>query len=86
MDVWYWSLHKVSHRLKASKVNETRVGKVTRIVVVDTEEEVQSEGRDHGSKELETEETQEKRKKKTMRKWTEGREPPKHKKIFALLL
>lgn len=53
---------KVSHIiLKASKVDETWVGKVTRFLVIDTQEEVQSKGRDHGSKELETGKKEEKR-------------------------
>lgn len=46
----------VSHiTLKASKVDETRAGKVSCFVVIDTEEEVQGECRDHGGKELHTE-------------------------------
>lgn len=43
--------------LKASKVDETWVGKISWVVVVDAEEEVQGEGGDHGGKELQTEQT-----------------------------
>lgn len=43
--------------LKASKVDETWVGKISRVVVVDAEEEVEGEGGDHGGKELHTEKT-----------------------------
>lgn len=38
--------------VKASKVDETWVGKFSRSVVIDTKEEVQGEGGDHGGKEL----------------------------------
>lgn len=38
--------------LKAAKVDETWVWKVAGVVVIDTEEEVQSEGGDHGGEEL----------------------------------
>lgn len=43
----------VSHfTVKASKVDETGAGKVSRILVIDAEEEVQCECGDHGGKEL----------------------------------
>lgn len=38
--------------LKAPEVDETRVGQVTWVVVIDAEEEVQGEGGDHGGEEL----------------------------------
>lgn len=41
--------------LKASKVDETWVGKISRVVVIDAEEEVEGERGDHGCKELHTE-------------------------------
>lgn len=41
--------------LKASKVDETWVGKISRVVVIDAEEEVEGERGDHGGKELHTE-------------------------------
>lgn len=40
--------------LKASKVDETWVGKISRVFVIDAEEEVEGECGDHGSKELQT--------------------------------
>lgn len=43
--------------LKASKVDETWVGKISNVLVIDAEEEVQGESGDHGGKELQTEQT-----------------------------
>lgn len=43
--------------LKAPKVDETWAGKITRLVVIDAEEEVQGERGDHGGKELQAEQT-----------------------------
>lgn len=43
--------------LKASKVDETWVGKISRVVVIDAKEEVEGERGDHGGKELHTEKT-----------------------------
>lgn len=45
--------------LKASKVDETWVGKISRVVVIDAEEEVEGERGDHGGKELHTEKRKE---------------------------
>lgn len=43
----------ISHfTIKASKVDETRIGKVSWFLVINTEEEVQGEGGDHGGEEL----------------------------------
>lgn len=45
-------MNKSHIALKAPEVDETRVGEVSRVIVVDTEEEVEGEGGDHGGKEL----------------------------------
>lgn len=55
--------------LKASKVDETWVGKISRFIVIDAEEEVQGESGDHGGKELQTEQTTTKNDKKFCLKW-----------------
>lgn len=47
--------------LKASKVDETWVGKISRVVVIDAEEEVEGECGYHGGKELHTEKTKKKK-------------------------
>lgn len=48
------NLRRVSYfTLEASEVDETGVGQGTRVVIVDAQEEVQSESGDHGGKELE---------------------------------
>lgn len=46
--------------LKAPKVDEAWAGKITRLVVIDAEEEVQGERGDHGGKELKAEQTKKK--------------------------
>lgn len=43
--------------LKAAKVDETWVGKISHVIVIDAEEEVQGESGDHGGKELQREQT-----------------------------
>ena len=51
-----WLASHISHiGLKASKVDETRVRKISRVAVIDAEEEVQGECGNHGGKELQTE-------------------------------
>lgn len=41
------------YSIEASEVDETGVGQVARLLVIDAQEEVQSESGDHGGKELE---------------------------------